>query len=113
MLTDANWPDAHTVSLDAACVLAVQGVDQGGGYAGILASTSTGVVSDATWKCSSVWHSGWHLADFDDAAWAQARLFGANGVGPWGYIGGINSQAKWIWAQGPLGGTVYCRKTLC
>ena len=113
VLSDLHWETSHTVTLASTCVLAVQGVDQGGGYVGILASTSTGVVSDASWKCSAVWQNGWHLSGFDDAAWAQARIVATNGVAPWGPVPAISSHAKWIWAQGSYGGTVYCRRTLC
>ena len=113
VLSDVRWDDAHTVTLMNTCVLAVQGVDQGGGYVGILASTSTGVVSDATWKCSAVWQNGWHQSGFDDASWAQARIVASHGVAPWGTVSGISSHAKWIWAQGSYGGTVYCRRALC
>ena len=47
-----------------------------------LVSTSTGVVTDASWKCSSsggaVEQTGWHLPGFDDAAWSQARVVALN-----------------------------------
>ena len=114
VVSDGNWAAASTVNLDEACVLAVKAHNTDpGGHHGLLASTSTGVVTDATWKCSGVEYSGWHLPGFDDTAWAQARVISANGVGIWGTVSAINTQAKWIWAQGLHGGTVYCRKTLC
>ena len=109
--SDVTWQYSSTVTLDDACVLAVKGVHYGG-Y-GILASTSTGVVSDASWKCSDVEQSGWHLAGFDDAAWSQAQVLAAHGAWPWLHIGGISAQATWIWAQGSAATPVYCRKTLC
>ena len=60
------------------CVLAIKAVNIYD-VSGILAPTSTGVVSDASWKCSSaVEQSGWHLAGCDDAAWAQARVIALN-----------------------------------
>ena len=112
MHSDDNWGLAHTVTLADTCVLAVKGVYYGGSY-GILASTSTGVVSDASWKCSAVEQSGWHLPDFNDAAWSQAQVLAGHGAWPWLHIGGISAQATWIWAQGSSATPVYCRKALC
>ena len=111
---DGEWQDAHTVSLDDACVLAVKAEDIGT-FAGILASTSTGVVTDASWKCSGgVEQTGWHLDDFDDAAWSQARVIAANDGSFWmGVVADINPAAQWIWSQNSNDGVVYCRKTLC
>ena len=104
---------ADDVSLENACVLAVKAVDSGD-YVGILASTSTGVVSDASWKCSSVHKPGWHMASFDDSAWSRADVIGQHGDAPWYIISGIDAQAKWIWVAGVrINSIVYCRKTLC
>ena len=93
-------------------MLAVKAVDGGSDF-GILASTSTGVVSDTTWKCSSSYQTDWHLASFDDSAWSPAVIRRTNGDGPWGRFNAINAQAKWIWAHGVAGGTIYCRKSFC
>ena len=117
MLSDGHGLDAHTVSLDNTCVLTVKTQNNVGG-AGILASTSTGVVTDASWKCSSgggaVEQSGWHLPGFDDTAWSQARVVAPNDGSFWtGVIGAINSEAKWIWTQNSSDDVVYCRKFLC
>ena len=109
MLTAGDWRDAHTVDLDDACVLAIKATDIGS-FAGILASTSTGVVTDDTWKCSAEEESGWHLPDFDDAAWAQARVTWANG-GSSSRFPGIISHADWIWVDSAS--IVYCWKRLC
>ena len=109
----SDRPEAHTVRLENACVLVVKATDYGRTRYGILASTSTGVVTDETWKCSANEEDGWDLPGFDDSAWGAARVFGLNGVGPWGTLTAINRQAMWIWAEDVHGGTVYCRKTLC
>ena len=106
-----QWWVAHTVRLDDACVLAVQTVNTAN-LAGLLASTSTGVVTDASWKCSSVEQTGWHLDDFDDAAWSQARVISANDGWDWPLVPQINSAAQWIWSQ-DNSHIAYCRKTLC
>ena len=117
VLTAYHWADAHTVSLDNVCVLAIKAENTGDG-AGLLASTSTGVVTDTSWKCSSgggaVEQTGWHLPDFDDAAWGQARVLAANDGSTFrGIIAGINTEAKWIWAQNVTADVIYCRKSLC
>ena len=114
VLSARNVRDAHTVRLVDACVLAVKAVDIGGG-AGMLASTSTGLVTDASWKCSGgVEQTGWHLDDFDDAAWSQARLIAANDGTFWmGVVAEINPAAEWIWSQNSGDDFVFCRKTLC
>ena len=108
-----DFSDAHSLSLDDACVLALFGVKSISNTNGILASTSTGVVTDASWKCSSDDPIGWYLPGFDDAAWSQAQVVAPNDGSTWPVIHGISSEAKWIWSQDT--GTIfsYCRKTLC
>ena len=107
-----QWWLAHTVRLDGACVLAVQTVN-GANLAGLLASTSTGVVTDASWKCSSVEQTGWHLPGFDDAAWSQARVIATNDGSTFrGVIAGISTEAQWIWSQSNSN-EIYCRKSVC
>ena len=116
MRSSVDWTVTSVVSLEDACVLAVRAVqhNDGGSAAGILASTSTGVVSDASWKCSTVYQTGWHRASFDDSAWSYAHVKGTNGGAPWGTITGIDAQAKWIWTYQVIAGdTIYCRKPLC
>ena len=99
--------------MEDACVLAVKAVDTGHSF-GILASTTNGVESDASWKCSAEEQPGWHLASFDDSAWNYADIIAEQGDEPWGLINLIDARAKWIWASDfTRGGTVYCRKTLC
>ena len=79
---------------------------------GILASTSTGVVTDDTWKCTANLEDGWSTCSFDDSHWLNANVYAANGGWPWGGINSIMDSAKWIWAEGSTDGTVYCRKRL-
>ena len=80
-------------------------------YTGMLASTSTGVVTDDTWKCK-LYQSDWHLPGFDDSAWPQARMMGANDGSYAAAVTAISSQAKWIW-HGTSYEHAYCRKSLC
>ena len=61
-----------------------------GGHGGLLASTSTGVVTNETWKCSDTEQAGWHLAEFDDTSWDNAYVVGQHNDGPWGVIIGIS-----------------------
>ena len=112
VLHNDNWRQTSHVDLENPCVLAFKASDSGH-QEGILASTSTGVVTDETWRCSAALESDWHTLTFDDSAWYQARVVGTNGVSPWGNFPDISVDAKWIWAQGSKAGTVYCRKRLC
>ena len=111
-----DWRVAHTVALRSdVCVLGVTAVDWGDRHeAGFLASTSTGVVTDDSWKCSSQQQAQWHRPGFDDAAWSQALVRGTHGDARWeSYHPQISAQAKWIWAHGTNATHVFCRKTLC
>ena len=113
VLASYTWDEAHSVSLDEACVLAIFAINGDGGDAGILASTSTGVVTDASWKCSTTDPTGWRLPGFDDAAWAQAQVIAANDGSVRASVAEISSDAKWIWTQNTNDVLVFCRKTLC
>ncbi|CAH3030526.1 unnamed protein product, partial [Porites evermanni] len=80
-------------------VLSVIGTDVGGGF-GILGSTTNGLLTNESWKCTGVLYPGWNSPDFDDQNWPSARVFGVNSAdSPWGkMISGIETTAKWIWA---------------
>ena len=112
VLTGDEWEDAHTVRLDNVCVLAIKANNTEGGAA-MAASTSSGVVTDATWKCSSDEHTDWDEPGFDDSAWSQALVIAANDGSDYSFVDGINPEAKWIWAQDTSADIVYCRKSLC
>ena len=84
---------------------------------GILGSTSTGVVTDDTWKCIPYlgqFENGWNWQlDFDDSAWPQASVVGTNDNGTYFAIyDEISPQAKWIWTELRYN-NICCRKTLC
>ena len=106
------WTDSHTIRLFEPCVLAIRGEDFGV-IAGILASTSTGVVTDKTWKCSGTLEAGWDLTGFNDSHWEDARITGVNGDAPWGLFADIDPSAKWIWSSGENDTVAYCRKEIC
>lgn len=101
-----DWPPTFTdtVSLSAGIdyYLHVYAYDQGGiaGFLGqfSLSGSDHQFVNNTTSLLTNVtdWsgnNSGWgntYLASLTD--------LGANGVGPWGYRGGISGSARWIWA---------------
>ena len=110
--TDIDWSNPTTYLVPGNTrVLSVAGKDYGGGYLGILGSTSNGQVTNETWKCSSVLSPGWNSPDFDDQDWPFARVIANHGDHPWGTVHGIAETAKWIWANNNED-TVYCRLKL-
>ena len=113
VLTESQSDVASSVNLTDACLLAVVGIKSSSPYGGILAETSSGVVTDASWKCSSDDPIGWYLPGFDDAAWAKAQVIDANGGSVFAPIAEISAEAKWIWAQDTSTNIACCRKTLC
>ena len=115
LLSSSGWWNTETVTYDAdPCVLALKAVDYGEG-GGLLASTSTGVVTDDSWKCSTSLTLDWYQASFDDSGWDDARFITVHGSGPWGVRSGISLDANWIWADVTPTAftTAYCRKQLC
>jgi hypothetical protein len=89
-------------------VVAIHGIN-GGGPAGIIGSFSTGLVTDASWRCSNKLIPEWQSPDFDDSKWPSAVVFRRAAVsrGP-----KIASQAKWIWTSTHNDWNVYCRSVL-
>jgi hypothetical protein len=83
----------------ASRVIAVKATDTGV-KAGLLASaTNDSLLSDGTWKVSTVAYDGWMMPDFDDSNWEQATEIGPNGMNPWKMRNPISPKAKWIWTQ--------------
>ena len=78
---------------------------------GILGSSSNGLVTNSSWKCSKQVNLGWNSADFDDHNWSLALELKRHGDrptdGPGGYITGIDPSAKWIWTKRSR--SCYCR----
>jgi hypothetical protein len=77
-----------------------------GGPGRILASFSNGVRSDASWKCTTTAHSGWHTTKYDDSAWPNAVVHGANG----NTVSGIPSDVMWIGVRNTNAAQFYCRR---
>ena len=108
---DSDWKTPATYHVPANTrVLSVAGKDNSGKF-GIIGSTSHGLVTDETWKCSSDLHSGWKSPYFDDQHWPLAKVVANHGDKPWKTIDGIAETAKWIWANNDED-YVYCRLTL-
>ena len=105
-----DWQTTYTFHTDASKVVAIYAWNWGGPV-GIILSTSNGLVSDLSWKCTSKVQSGlnWTKPDFDDDSWPNAVSFGHNGVPPWGLRPGISASAQWIWAP-TSSQRVWCRK---
>jgi len=119
--TDAamkHWEKTSEVSIPPHTdVIAISCKDTG--YTeGFVASTTTGIVTDGSWKCSSVKEDNWMMSDFDDSDWKSADTSRGTNVAPkqynWGLRANIDNNAHWIWATGyPTKTTeAYCRKSL-
>lgn len=106
-----NWQIATTFHMPGDTrVISVKGKDWGSQF-GILGSFSNGLVTNESWKCSSVLYSGWNSPDFNDQLWPFAKVVGNHGDSPWGFIASIAQTAKWIWTAGQYD-DVYCRLNL-
>ena len=110
---DSNWgdPTTYLVPGDTRVICVIGRNDPGGSPFGILGSTSNGLLTNETWKCSSDFYPGWNSPDFDDLDWPFAREIADHGDETWGKIPGIAETAKWIWANN-YEHTVYCRLKL-
>ena len=81
-----DWGAVSHLSIPAGTrVLAIECKDVGG-VKGILASTSTGLKTDSSWRCSSEVIEGWTQPDFvfPPDTFPSANTLGNNGVAPWG-----------------------------
>ena len=105
-----DWQTTYTFHTDASKVLAIYAWNWGGPV-GIILSTSNGLVTDLSWKCTSKVQSGlnWTKPSFNDDSWPNAVSFGHNGVPPWGLRPGISASAQWIWAP-TWSQRFWCRK---
>ena len=90
-------------------VVGIHGINTYGGPAGIIGSFSTGLVTDASWRCINKYIPRWQSPDFDDSKWPGAVVFQRNTVlqGP-----KIASEAKWIWTSTYNDINVFCRSVL-
>jgi len=92
---EGSWPRAHQVNVTSFLgagknAIAVQGVNKGGGGAGVLVQLEADgvpvVVSGGNWKAllSTTPPTGWTDVSFDDASWQNATDEGVIGEGIWG-----------------------------
>jgi len=105
-----NWPVTSYLNIPTNTrVLAIECKNLGA-QEGILASTTTGLKTDASWLCSKIQVGGWTLPNFVPTYdFAPANREGTNGVAPWGARPGILVQAEWIWPAGTSTNEAYCR----
>ena len=83
-----------------------------GGEEGLLVSAENYLgelvlLSDSTWKCSTVFEEGWNVKDFQTSSeiWESASDIGEKS----GSVRGqISSYATWIWTK-QRADTIYCR----
>jgi len=119
--TDAamsKWDNTSEVSIPPHTEVIAISCRDTGHWEGIVASTTTGIVTDGSWKCSSVKENNWMMSDFDDSAWNNADLSrGTNGA-PKLHKGSvrpnITKNAYWIWSTSYASPTTeaYCRKRI-
>ena len=72
----AQTTDAYQVTvaqLENPCVIAVMATDHGGERF-LVANTSSGHVTDTTWKCSGDYEHYWYKFVFDDSHWSDAVI---------------------------------------
>ena len=114
LLSHVGALSTATAQLDDVCVLAIKATDTDL-RRGLISSTSTGVVTDSSWRCIDHVPDDvtWRRFDFDDSDWPFATITGSNGDEPWGVIADVSSDAKWIWGNASDEGVLYCRKTIC
>ena len=75
----------------------------------LVASTTTGLITDRTWKCSNEAKGTWYSNDFNDTQWKAPVSTQVSDHNK--HI----SNAKMIWVQGEAGQpvtTVYCRRQI-
>ena len=94
-------------------------VENMNGCGSFMGQTSTGVVTDTTWKCTTTYYVGWNEVLFDDSDWpnATAHVNNVPGYCSLAYLS-INpcysSDNQWIGvADRNFVSHFYCRKRLC
>ena len=107
---NGNWqiPFTYKVPGDTRVISVIGRNEPGPPLFGILGSTSNGLLTNETWKCSSDFYPGWNSPNFDDRNWPFAKVVGDHGDQPWYIIDSIAKTAKWIWVSENKD-IVYCR----
>ena len=113
---EANQVINTTVPANAQVIaIAVTNIANTGGLRAGFADGS--VVSDGSWKCSTVLVDGWEQIGFDDSLWPAPTTTSPYPVPSdtcSGFTASSASAAKLLWTDKNynLIGTIYCRKTL-
>ncbi|XP_015763702.1 PREDICTED: uncharacterized protein LOC107342725 [Acropora digitifera] len=81
-----------------------------GGNAGFIASFGNGLVSDASWKCTTQNIRNWPTASFDDKNWPAAVVYSSNSGAA--KVNGIASDAKWIGTRQRNVKGFFCRRLM-
>lgn len=105
-----DWTVTKRVKLPAGSrVIAVKATNRGL-QAGLLASvTDDALLSDKSWKVSTVEANEWASPDTDDSKWEPATELGQHGMEPWKTRSIISRNAKWIWSKDTRATVVYFR----
>ena len=80
---------------------------------GIMAETSTGIVTNKSWKCTDqIPRQSWTTENFDDSSWPKAVILAVNKGGN-GFMPQFNdfpAKRLWISMQNMRAQRMYCRK---
>ena len=116
---ESDWSKSSDYPLHACNSLVAISCEDFGVKGGILASTTTGVKTDTTWRCTDQLEAGWETVGFTETAgvWGTPGTYGVNAASPspWNvFLASINPSAEWIWYGANAGAakTVYCRKNI-
>ena len=113
-----NWKGTLTSTLPTISKTIAVSCFNKGGPAGFIGSTPDGrILTNSTWKCSTVYEDGWNKFGFDDSQWSNAVIVDTNNdpmTHGWKNRPDINSKALWISAAEniPANSTSYCRLDL-
>ncbi|MBI1883116.1 MAG: hypothetical protein HYS08_02790 [Chlamydiae bacterium] len=106
----SEWsqPQSVITPLSSGDILAIEADDLGYKAGMLFYSTGTySMVSDTSWKMSTVEQANWNTSTFDDSSWEGATDYGAYGVSPWeNHISGWPSTSShWIWSRNNVTGS--------
>ena len=107
---------AHTINISQSFKVVAIRLSNIFGYIGFMAETSSGVVSDETWRCTSKkqFNDNWARTKFNDTSWPQAVPYATNSPGL--FVGSFWSEfpTERLWisiANKQFLGFIYCRKS--
>ena len=85
------------------------------GHIGIMAETSTGIVTDTSWKCTDrEQRPGWITKRFNDSLWPSAVIIAHNkgGHGLMPQLHDFPEDGLWISVSNAFAKRLYCRKKI-